>query len=82
MGRTLLVGAILVIAAVVFFLVPCVQTTTTNLDGPNYTGWVSPSFALFQCGVVVGQVGIQVANGSVVNPSAQSAPWNCGNPRL
>jgi hypothetical protein len=80
--RRVLLGIIIVLAVVLFFLVPLVQTQTTGFGGEsNYSAWVSPSFAIFQCGVVVGQVGHYVSNGTVVVPHAQSL-WDCGYPRV
>lgn len=82
MRRILLLGVILAGILVVFFFVPFVQTETANFGGgPDYTGWVSPSFAFFQCGVVLGQVAHNVPNGTFVNPHPQSL-WDCDYPRF
>ena len=82
MRRILILAVVICVLVVAFFFVPFVPTETANFGGgPDYSGWVSPSFALFQCGVVIGQVGHEVPNGTFVNPSAQSL-WDCGYPRL
>ena len=64
----------------VFFFAPIVPTTTANFGiGPSYSAWVSPSFALFQCGLFIGHPGIQIPNGDVIMPV--SGPWNCRYPK-
>ncbi len=78
MGIVLAVG-------VGFFFAPIIPMYTTNFGGgPEFTAWVSLSFAFFQCGDFIGHVGIEVPSGATVNP--QSAPfwsfWNCDFPRL
>ena len=74
---------LVVVIVVAFWFAPFLPTSTANFAaGPELTAWVSPSFALFQCGVAVGHVAVGVPNGSVVNPGKASGFWNCGYPRL
>lgn len=77
-----IVLVVLVVEAV-FFFAPVLPTTTANFGGgPDFTAWVSPSFAFFQCGDFIGHVGILVPNGATVNPGSWSSFWNCDYPRL
>jgi hypothetical protein len=87
MRRNLKVLAVVAVAIVVFFFAPFLPTATANFGGgPDFTALVSPSFALFQCGVFVGHPGIEVPNGSGVAPGPirgwWSSFWNCDFPRL
>ena len=87
MRKRLLVGALIAVVVAMFLFVPWIQTTTANFGGgPDYVGWVSTSFALFQCGVATGSYGVQVPNGLVVIADKPkplwSSFWNCDYPRL
>ncbi|MGD0397204.1 MAG: hypothetical protein ABSB26_09930 [Nitrososphaerales archaeon] len=83
MKRNWLIVTVLVIAVVAFLFLPFLPRTTANFGGgQDYSAWVSPSFAFFQCGAVIGHVGIEVTTGSTVNPADDSSYWNCGFPRL
>jgi len=78
MRKRLLAVLLAVVVVAVFIFVPMVETTTANFGGgSNFVGWVSPSFALFQCGVATGNYGVQVPNGAVVNPYGSGPLWNC-----
>ena len=84
--RKKILGIILAVVVAMFFFVPWVETVTANFGGgQDSVGWVSPSFALFQCGVAIGSYGIHVGNGAVVNAggpkSFWSSLWNCDYPR-
>ena len=87
MKRAFRVGIIILIALVVFFFVPFIQTGTVNLGGgPTYVGWVSLSYSFFQCGAATGGYSIQVPNGGTGNGVepfwARSPGWNCEFPHL
>jgi hypothetical protein len=80
-----LLGILGVVVVAVFFFVPFIQIISANLGGgPEYVGWVSPSFVLFQCGAAVGGYPIQVPNGGTVGGplpfSARNPIWNCEFP--
>jgi hypothetical protein len=71
------------VIVVVFWFAPLLPTTAANFaGGPNFTAWVSPSFVLFQCGVTIGHVAVEVPNGAVVNPAEAPTFWNCIYPRM
>jgi len=85
--RKVTLAIIVVAAVVVFFFLPVLPETWSNFGGgPEFHGWVSPSFAFFQCGTFVGSVGIQVPNGAFVNGPApfwlRTSNWNCQFPRF
>ena len=84
MRRRLLVIIVVVVFAVFFFFVPWGKTVAANFSGggQDYVGWVSPSFALFQCGVAIGNYPVQVPYGTIVNSGGQNGFWNCEYPRL
>jgi hypothetical protein len=80
-------GIVLAVIGVAFFFAPVVRMEWANFGGsPDIVAWVSPSFALFQCGAFVGEVGIQVPNGGLVNAQVAfwlaSSNWNCEFPHL
>jgi hypothetical protein len=85
MRRGYLLGIAVAIIAV-FFFAPVLREEWGNFGGgPDTVGWVSPSFALFQCGAYMGGVGIQVPNGAAVNVPGvpfweSSSNWNCAFP--
>jgi len=83
MRRRLLVVILVVVAIAFFFFIPWGKTIAANFSGggQDYVGWVSPSFALFQCGVAIGNYPVQVPYGTFVN-SGGSSFWNCEYPRL
>jgi hypothetical protein len=87
MRRVLRVGITIATIGVMFFFVPWVQTVTMSWGaGGQSVGWVSPSFAAFQCGVATGSYAVEVPNGSTVNGVApfwaKFSDWNCEFPRL
>jgi hypothetical protein len=76
------------IVLLVFFFAPLVQEEWGNFGArPETVGWVSPSFAMFQCGAFVGGVDIGLPNGGVGNAPGTpfwlaSSNWNCQYPHL
>lgn len=85
MRKIYVIAAVLVI--ILFFFVPFDRTTFYNPAGTGQkTGWLSPSFAIFQCGVAVGDYMLLVPNGSVYGlPQpwwVSNSFWNCEFPHL
>jgi len=85
--RRITVVVIVVAVGIVFFFLPVVPESWANFGGgPETHGWVSLSFAFFQCGAYVGGVGIQVPNGAFANGPApfwlRTSNWNCQFPQL
>ncbi len=87
MKRRVLAGVVLAIV-MAFFFAPVFREEWGNFapGGSPTVGWVSPSFALFQCGAHVGGVGIQMPNGGVGGLPEPfwiaSSNWNCQYPRM
>ena len=85
MRRRFLLGFAAATIIVVFFA-PVLREEWGNFGGgPDTVGWVSPSFALLQCGAFVGGVGIQTPNGAAANPPGvpfweSSSDWSCEFP--
>lgn len=86
--RKRLVVIISAVLVVMSFFVPLGKTVTANFspNGSDFIGWVSPSYAFFQCGVAIGNYPIQLPNGgSAVSSGPEpfwSAFWNCEYPHL
>ncbi len=85
MKKRYLLGFVVAVV-VVFLFAPVIREEWANFGGgPSTVGWVSPSFALFQCGAFVGGVGIQMPNGGVGGmaepPWVVSSNWNCQYPQ-
>ena len=74
------------IIGVMFFFVPWVQTVNLSWGRGQTVGWVSPSFAVLQCGVATGGYAVEVPNGATVNGVeplwAKFSGWNCEFPHL
>jgi hypothetical protein len=71
---------------ILFFFTPFLPIEWASPAGlPIRSAWVSPSFALFQCGSFVGSVAIQVTGNAVVGLPVPfwvaSSNWNCQFPR-
>ncbi|MGA2198314.1 MAG: hypothetical protein ABSG45_00070 [Nitrososphaerales archaeon] len=80
-----LLGIVAIVVMIVFFFVPFVQTVTRNAySGSQDVGWVSSSFALFQCGAAIGGYSLTVPSGSGVGGAepfyASNSVWNCEYP--
>jgi len=86
--RKRLVVILLAVFVVIFFFVPLGKTVGANFSGigSDYVGWVSPSYAFFQCGVAIGNYPVQLPNGGTVVASGPkpfwSSLWNCEYPHL
>ena len=80
-----MLGIVAIVVIVVFLFVPFLQTVGRNAgSGSQDVGWVSPSFALFQCGAATGGYFLQVPSGGVVGlPEpfwVSNSVWNCEFP--
>ena len=78
---------VVVIAVFVFVFVPFLPTVTRNAySGSQDVGWVSPSFALFQCGGATGGYSLTVPSGGGVGlPEpfwVSNSVWNCDYPHF
>ena len=80
------ITAVTVAVVLIFFFLPVFPVVGISPLRGEETGWVSPSFALFQCGSFTGFVFIEVSNGAVVGVAApfwlSSANWNCQFPHV
>jgi hypothetical protein len=83
-GRRNLVGfIILVIFLIIFFLVPFVPHTVASYSGyggfgsVSYSENVSPSYALFQCGMVSGGSGTVSIGGYQETVSSSASGFVC-----
>jgi hypothetical protein len=71
----------------VFVFVPFLPTVTRNAySGSQGVGWVSPSFAFFQCGAATGGYSLMVPGGGGVGGLelfwGSNSVWNCEYPHL
>jgi hypothetical protein len=87
--RKRLVVVLLAVLLDTFFFVPLGKTISANFsgEGSDYVGWVSPSYAFFQCGVAIGNYPIQLPNGGTVVGASGPKPfwssfWNCEYPHF
>jgi len=84
--RKRLVVVLLVVLVAIFFFVPVGKTVSANFSGhgSDFIGWVSLSYAFFQCGVAIGNYPVQLPNGGTVVGlnSFWSSFWNCEYPHL
>ncbi len=86
MRKTFLVVGVIIVAA--FILLPFDQMKTMNPSGSGENiGWVSTSFAIFQCGVAVGGYSLTLPGlGGVNLPHppfwVSNSVWNCEYPHL
>ena len=75
--------AILVILLFVFFLLPVVPYTFASYSflGANSqaTGYVSPSYAVFHCGMVVDVQASSSYAGYSYNSATSNPGWTCNN---
>ena len=80
-------GIVAVVVIAVFVFVSFVPNVTRNAySGSQDVGWVSPSFALLQCGAATGGYSLTVPSGSGVGlPEpfwVSNSVWNCEYPHL
>jgi hypothetical protein len=78
---------IAVVIIMAFIFLPLVQVEGYSPAGTGeLVGWVSPSFAFFQCGVATGAYLITVPSGSVYGRPepfwVSNSVWNCEYPHL
>jgi hypothetical protein len=78
-------GIVAVVVIAVFVFLPILPTVARNAySGSQDDGWVSPSFALFQCGAATGGYSLTVpGGGGVGGPEpfwVSNSVWNCEFP--
>ena len=79
--------AIILVIIVTMFFIPWGETVSAAMKGPDSVGWVSPSYAIFQCGPTFGGYPIihpdcsYSMNVETSNPFWASF-WNCDYPHF
>jgi hypothetical protein len=78
------IGAIIVLAILSFFLLPVVPYSSSNagqsLVGAKATAQVSPSYLVFNCGLVYNPaIGGTYGSASIASRPWQGGRWECGN---
>jgi len=78
-------GIVVVVVIALFIFVPFLTTATRDAyGGSRDDGWVSPSFALFQCGAATGGYSLTVPSGGGVGLPGpfwvSNSVWNCQYP--
>jgi hypothetical protein len=80
---TVVVGIVIVVVVILFFLLPIVpySSSDTSLSalGAKATAGVSPSYLVFNCGIVYNpSIGATYGSASVASHPWQGGRWECG----